>query len=1326
MNVSMITKAILRWTLNLQAGLALLGLAAGALNAAIPGDPGTSYLKFGKPQNGDFFRAGDAIGIVLESRVPGDYLASADVLLNGQPIGYASYCCPACKCQQPLPGAPLPLTVWTGYGGLPEQGWNNPQPGRYKLSAQGITSAGDVVQADSIEVVVLPSGPVVEINVRAIDNEASEGPDYNVAIFEVSRTGSTQKPLTVWFNTDGSATRDLDYLLLTQFCTTPCRRLEMELTGNTLVIPEGANSIQIGVKAIHDDLLEGDESAALRLVDSPIAGPIPPYVLGMQSEDKVVIHDTPTRALLVITEPSDLQEFTELATFPIRAVALDPNGYIPRVEFYANEEKIGQSSLEFFAAPADGTPIHHAFDWEKVPAGKYLLTARAFTTAGEKLISDPVRIAVHFAQSTIPVVTIEASDRRATEKDPADIAIFEIHRRGDLSNPLEVAFDTDGSAKRGVDYVLIPEIMFTPCLACDRLENIITDNRIIFPANESSVRLGVRALSDDVNEGDETAIIRLLKPPTLDVTGVKPPYGVGQPGEDKFVITEDVNNARIPFVTVYSKKDRVKEWDPADELIFKFFRSGEVSQPLSVHFTLEGTATFGSDYVRSFRAEFAADSSGGADDQPLTHDSALPHRGIVNFSPGSSESLLIFHPIPEKMLEGDETVGVKIIFPPTDPLALARPTYVIGDPGIAKGVIVEKIPGPSIVIQEPVTGSRFVTGDDLAIRATAVDPDGAITHVVFYANGRVLGDSTITFIREPDPGVPIQHEFVWKNLPAGKYELTVQSEVGGLRVVSNPVIIAVEDALSLPVVTVSSPDGEASEPSPDRPDTATFVLTRTGSLDGPVTVVYAIEGTAQNGRDYIFLDGDATLPAGVATRRIQVQPLADRFIEGTETVLLTLKPGQSYKIGSDSSAQISILDADLPPDAKAAIVMTHPDDNAEFKAAATIPLRISTFDPNGVIAFAEFFANGEKIGEEGLVFPLCVGCGPKPGSVLTIPFIWRNVPAGQYKLTAQGKSSSGESVVSEAVSVVVHEKDSNNHAGELHPADLTPADSTLTVEEIKPYAFAWKNGTKWAVGPNPIPVSYVTRAGALWKGGEKYVYEPNAGPVPLAWINVPPVAAVPALDDGGIFIPKGEAIESARAESIALAQWALPAENDTPVQWVIRVLPAVGVQNYAVEERFPAGVKILDVSDDGTYDEVRRVVRWGPYFDATPRKFSFAFVGVRPETLDGIVSFDGHDARIVHVPLPPIPVPDAATAGGKEHSNGLRIAHVVRLGSGAIQLTVVDDSSGSGAGCDVEISDDFIHWQKVGHLGAGADCGTHLDNDANETAKRYYRVIRRQ
>ncbi|MSU36457.1 MAG: hypothetical protein EXS36_15440, partial [Pedosphaera sp.] len=1645
---------------------------------------GEPVVVMDRPPNGDSIQLGDVVILEATAVVPKGIVSSLQFFEGNTVIAQAwdagcppclSVPCPARPCLLPVPGAPSHFFYY----------WSNAPAGIHEIHARAVSDTGVEFHSKPVVFKLTPVSPFPTVTVKAIDNEASEGPDFNVAIFEISRSGNTQKPLTVWFNTAGSATRKSDYLLLTQFCTTPCRRLELVLTDNTVVIPEGERSILIGVKALHDDLVEGDESVVLQLVDSPTAGPIPPYVLGSQTEDKIVIHDfspdpqaslvitgpkygelfkepalipidctaidlngsirhveyfannakigqsdiwtkdadipgkprfhhfewssvkggkyslfarsksaigvivesapvvivvvespvhtipvvtveaiqrealesdaqsalvyrvsrtgattdwlainyrfdgtatfgkdydielfpippppngvinffrvrpgatgrfyipsgansvkivahpipdlsiegaesvvlnlltetidvinadrsispkpvpayivgepsaakgvlieKPLRALLTITSPDDLEQFVELETIPIRAVAIDPKGYIPTIEFYANDQKIGQSSLAFLVAPPDGTPIHHAFDWEKVPAGKYILTARATTASGERVTSEPVRIAVHYAQSTTPVVTIQAIDYRASENDPADIAIFEIHRTGDKSQPLNVAFLTDGSAKRDVDYVLIPESMFRPCPNCDRLEIIITDNTIAIPANESSVRLGVRALPDDAKETDETVAVRLLQPPSLAVVGAKPIYYVGQPGEDKILITERGSGASIvitqprngssfsvgaditieavaadpdsyisqvdffadgkkigassivfirapdpgtklthefiwknsppgkhelkvaarddsrnivsepvwivvdslvhlaPVVTVYAKKDHVKEWDPKDELIFKFFRSGNNSAPLPVYFTLSGTAKVGSDYIRDLGNEPESDPSAAAGASNGV-DPAFPLGGIITFPAGSSEASLMFHPVPEDRLEGDEVVVVDVVLPPLDRLAFRPLPYGVGEPGAAKGVIVEKLSKPYILIERPENDTYFAAGDDVVIRATAVDPEGAITHVVFCANGKVIGESTITFIRAPDPGTPIQHEFVWKNPPAEGYQLTVKSEVGNAHVVSNPVNISVEGILTLPLVTVSTSNNPIFEPTPGRPDATTFLLTRSGNLGRPITVFYSVGGTAKNGRDYTFLDGDVTIPAGVAERKIVVQALADREIEETETVILTLRPGRLYTLGADTTAQISILDADKLPGAKPSIVMTDPDDNAEFKAPAEIPIRISTFDPDGFIAFAEFFANDIKIGEEGLSFPLCVGCGPKPGSVLTIPFNWKNVPAGKYKLVAKGKSSSGEIIASESIQITVFGSDTTVPV--LHPADLAPADSSLTMEEIKPYALAWKSGTKWSIDPNPIPVSYVTRAGALWKGGEKYVRDPSVGPAPLWWVNVqpPPRILVPG---GGGFIPgpADSVVEAPQAESAALAQWVIPTANDAPVQLVIRVLPAIGVQNYAVEEYLPIGAVIVDITEDGTYDKSNGAIRWGPFFGATPRKLSFAVVGAWPEKLEGIASFDGQDFGIVHVPLPPTPERAASIPGGKGQLDAPRIAHVIRLQSGAIQLTVIDDTPDSKAGCDVEVSDDFKHWQKIGHLDAGANCGTHLDNDANEYAGRYYRVVRRQ
>jgi hypothetical protein len=44
------------------------------------------------------------------------------------------------------------------------------------------------------------------------------------------------------------------------------------------------------------------------------------------------------------------------------------------------------------------------------------------------------------------------------------------------------------------------------------------------------------------------------------------------------------------------------------------------------------------------------------------------------------------------------------------------------------------------------------------------------------------------------------------------------------------------------------------------------------------------------------------------------------------------------------------------------------------------------------------------------------------------------------------------------------------------------------------YGAAWKSGATWSVGPVPIPIGYVTRAGYLWKGGEAYHYDRTVDP----------------------------------------------------------------------------------------------------------------------------------------------------------------------------------------------------------------------------------------
>ena len=116
----------------------------------------------------------------------------------------------------------------------------------------------------------------------------------------------------------------------------------------------------------------------------------------------------------------------------------------------------------------------------------------------------------------------------------------------------------------------------------------------------------------------------------------------------------------------------------------------------------------------------------------------------------------------------------------------------------------------------------------------------------------------------------------------------------------------------LPTVTLAIVDGQAGETLPALPkDTAGFEVTRTGGTSSPLTVHYALNGTALNGSDYEYLSGTLTIPAGSSHSMIVVTPIDDLDVEPTETVLLSLVADTAYVIGGASQAEAALADNDV-------------------------------------------------------------------------------------------------------------------------------------------------------------------------------------------------------------------------------------------------------------------------------------------------------------------------------------------------------------------------------------------------------------------------------
>jgi hypothetical protein len=109
-------------------------------------------------------------------------------------------------------------------------------------------------------------------------------------------------------------------------------------------------------------------------------------------------------------------------------------------------------------------------------------------------------------------------------------------------------------------------------------------------------------------------------------------------------------------------------------------------------------------------------------------------------------------------------------------------------------------------------------------------------------------------------------------------------------------------------------DSSAGERSAAPADTGIYLFNRTGPLDLPLTVAYAMGGTATAGEDYLALSGSVVIPAGRESAAIKVKIRNDRLAEPTETIVLTLSPQAEYEIDTvREQATVSIVDNDPAP-----------------------------------------------------------------------------------------------------------------------------------------------------------------------------------------------------------------------------------------------------------------------------------------------------------------------------------------------------------------------------------------------------------------------------
>ena len=88
----------------------------------------------------------------------------------------------------------------------------------------------------------------------------------------------------------------------------------------------------------------------------------------------------------------------------------------------------------------------------------------------------------------------------------------------------------------------------------------------------------------------------------------------------------------------------------------------------------------------------------------------------------------------------------------------------------------------------------------------------------------------------------------------------------------------------------------------------------------------------------------------------------------------------------------------------------------------------------------------------------------------------------------------------------------------------------------------------------------------------------------------------------------------------------------SPVTISINALPDPSTIVYSVEDAAPSGWTVSAISSGGSYDSVNKKVKWGPFFDSTPRILTYA--ATPPAGTSGAKTFSGLVAFDVFTPTP--------------------------------------------------------------------------------------------
>ena len=349
-----------------------------------------------------------------------------------------------------------------------------------------------------------------------------------------------------------------------------------------------------------------------------------------------------------------------------------------------------------------------------------------------------------------------------------------------------------------------------------------------------------------------------------------------------------VESASKPTISIAKTTDGAEE-GPVNGLFTVTRDTVGLANPLTVVYTVTGTAAAGSDYTaRSGSVTIDANQTSATITVPVLQDN--------DFSEGT-ETVIVTLTSDAAYTVGTPANATVEIADGTKPVVTVVKTTDGAEVGPINGVFTVSRPAGettnfALTVNYTVDGaSTAASGSDYT----------ALSGSVVIGAGQTQASVTVPVLQDTDFAEGTENVI-----------LNISADAAYTLGAPNSATVDITDGSKPSVTLVKTTDGaEAGLIN------GLFTVTRStaNGTANPLTVTYATDGasTATSGSDYAALSGSIIIGAGQTSATIPVTVVQDTdFAEGTENVILNLSAGAAYDVGTPGSATVQITDGIQP------------------------------------------------------------------------------------------------------------------------------------------------------------------------------------------------------------------------------------------------------------------------------------------------------------------------------------------------------------------------------------------------------------------------------